>query len=246
MTANLNSHWLNQKLLWFLATVFGFAVGWITGWFILDSIPQSAWTKIIFWVYPTGGAGLEMGLSQWILIHRIYKYAYFWIPITAMGFIAGTGSMLTLLVAVSTYFKGSFYSELGGMLVTYTTIAPIALLLGPFCQWLILRSGNGSISTREFLKIIVGWILAISSLYVMMFPIGALVQTSSVILNWISLGVVTIPSGLILAGAMITSHLCSLTNFSSPQTPETPRRESPTPLLNHPPASRADLVSSLR
>jgi len=197
--------YFKNKQLWYLATVRSFAVGWALGWEILDAIPGSKLTQMIFWAYPAGVAGLGMGFSQWFLIRRIYKYAFLWIPATFIGLIASTGATLTLYLAIPAYFEGKFDYLYGGMLVTFTPIAPIALLFGPFCQWILIRNVASSQSFMMILKIGIGWVFATALLFVMfyLFIILAPVIEDSIpfihFLRFLFMTVVAIPSGLVFA-----------------------------------------------
>jgi len=205
MTTNSLKHKFNKKQLWYLATVCGFGIGWVLGWKVLDFFPSSKWLQIIFWAYPVGGAGLGMSLSQWGLIRKTYKYAYLWIPITTIGFIASIGGTLLLIYAIPAFFEGSFYSTFEHWVSSLTAVAPIIILLGPFCQWFIIRDIADGQPYKEILKISVGWIAATFLLIIMFYILLFITDSfSSIGLFFISVGI-AIPSGLVFAQATKTA-----------------------------------------
>jgi len=158
-------------------------------------------------VYPSGIAGLAMGFSQWSIIRRMHKYTYLWIPVTTIGSIASIGAALTFVVALPAYSEGLFFHKIGGMLVIFTLIAPIALLIGPIFQWLIIRCIGGNLSSKELSKICVGWIVAAFLPFVMFYLIHLRNPWIMLIHPWyryfISLFlyviVLNIPSGVVFA-----------------------------------------------
>ncbi len=161
---------LNKKHLWYLATVCGFTIGFLIGGGILrPSHPWSGpWLELIFWAFPAAGAGFGMGFGQWLLLRHIHKNAYLWIPITTIGVVASMGGLLLLLVVAFEVSDGSlpsFFMQLPSWFVPLTIIAPLVILVGPFCQWLIIR-GVTEQPSKELLKMSVGWILAILSLFI--------------------------------------------------------------------------------
>lgn len=127
----------------------------------LDSLPRPYSRSILMWVPPPALAGLAMGLTQWFFIRRLHKFSILWIPITAVGLIASTGAVLTLVLAIPAYLEGSFSYKFDGLLETFTPIAPIAFLMGPVCQVLLLRSVKSGQVFKEIIKLCVGWLAAI-------------------------------------------------------------------------------------
>src|SRR3990172_5443289 len=205
MTTNSLKYKFNKKQLWYLVTVCGFGIGWVLGWKVLDFYPSLRSIQTIFWAYPVGGAGLGMGISQWSLIRKTYKYAYLWIPITTIGFIATTGGTLLLIYAIPAFFEGSFYSTFERWVASLTAVTPIIILLGPFSQWLIMRDIASGQSYKEILKISIGWIVATFLLIIMfIFLLFITDSFSGIGLSFMIAGI-AIPSGLIFAQATKTA-----------------------------------------
>jgi uncharacterized Tic20 family protein len=200
-----------KKQLWYLTTVFGFAIGMAVGWWFLLSYEistplQAQLMELFFWVFPAGGAGLGMGLVQWISIRRIHKNTYLWILATAIGVIIMMGGALLILTFASYYGGGHLswlLSNLPGWFVPLAIITPIIIFTGPFLQWLVLRHVTNNYSFKELLKLGIGWILAIIILGIMFGLSAKLVHTRNDILNSLTLFVTTIPSGLIFAHSTI-------------------------------------------
>lgn len=207
------THRFDKKLLWYLTTVCGFTLGLAIGAMILSSIPPSPWMEPTFWAIPAGGAGLGMGLGQWTLIRRIHKNAYLWILATTIGVIATTGGTLLLTLIINAFFKGSLSAFFGHFadwftpwLVLLIVIAPAAIIIGPFCQWLIVRNAVGGRPSKEIIKMSAGWILAILLLFIMLFFTGIIFHSRNIILNLLVFGVSALPSGLIFAQATIAAN----------------------------------------
>jgi len=206
------THIFGKKQLWYLATVCGFAIGFTTGLDVLKpSHPWSGpWLEMIFWAFPAGGAGFGMGFGQWILIRRVYKNAFLWIPATTIGVIAITGGALLLTLVISAFFGESlsaFFRNFADWFVPWvkllTIISPVAIILGAILQWLMLRYFTKSQSLKGFLRVSAGWISAFILLFIMFGLVGNLVQTRNDILNLLAPIVSTIPSGLIFAYSTI-------------------------------------------
>ena len=160
MMTNSLTRRLTEKRFWYIATVCSFVLGWTIGWMSLDSLPRPYSRSILMWVPPPALAGLAMGFGQWVLIRRLHKFSFLWIPITAVGLIASTGAALTLVLALPAYLEGSFPYKFDGLLKTFTPLAPIALLIGPLCQGLLLRSVLSRQAFKEIIKLVVGWLVA--------------------------------------------------------------------------------------
>jgi len=213
MTINSLTHRYDKKQLWYLATVCGFTIGWATGWAIILCVQSLPWRELLFWAIPAGGAGLGMGLGQWTLIRRIHKNAYLWIPATTIGVIATIGGTLLLTLIINAFFKGSlsaFFTQFADWfipwLVLLTVIAPMAIIIGPFCQWLIVRDVVGGQPSKEILKMSAGWILTILLLVIMLLFTGTIFHSRNIIINLLIFGVSAIPSGLIFAQATIAAN----------------------------------------
>ena len=159
MTINSFSLKFTPKQIWYFATMCSFTIGWSIGWIYLNFQPYSILLSYIFWVYPIGIAGLTMSLSQWALFRRTYRFSYLWIPIITLGSIASTGAALALGVPV-------YLGEFKDLLIPFT---PIALLIGPVCQWLMIRKVAGRYSFKEISQICILWIAATSLPIVMVY-----------------------------------------------------------------------------
>lgn len=201
-------HQFNKKKLWYLVTVCGFTIGLSMGGMILSNIPILPWLEILFWAIPASGAGLGMGIGQWILLRRKYKYAYVWVFVTTIGVIGAIGGTLLLAVVINALLNDTlsiFFAQFTDWFVPWLNllvfIAPIAILIGPFCQWLITHDKITSQSFKEILKANAGWVLAILVLGFMLFFSGTILRSHNSLLNLIIFIVSTIPSGLIFAHA---------------------------------------------
>jgi hypothetical protein len=202
----------SKKQIWYLATVGGFIIGWIFGWLIMSGITsRSAIHLATFWAYPAVGAGLGMGLCQWRVALRSRKYGYLWIPVTTVGFTASVGATLTLLLAASTYASGIYDFAYAGLVALFTPIAPFSLLIGPICQWFLVRDISINEPYKELIKFIAGWVISTFLVFGMLYlflEISDNVSTTND-LNWIIgflvLIVITIPSGLVFARTTINT-----------------------------------------
>jgi MFS family permease len=209
MSTNTLSHVFGKKQLWFLVTVCGFAVGFAIGWWILGyyepSTPEQAWwMELFFWTLPATGAGIGMGLAQWIIIRSIHNntYLYLWIPATAIGFIVIIGGALLILAVTSYYYLGNLswlFSNLPSWFIPLTIITPIIIFMGPFLQWLILRQVTNNNSFKELQRMSLGWILSTILLFILLGLTGTAIQTRNEIVNSLGVAMSTIPSGLIFA-----------------------------------------------
>ena len=209
MTINSLTHRFGKRPMWYLATTGGFTIGLAIGW----AIPlyfQLPWQEILFWAIPAGGAGLGMGFGQWILMRGVYKSTYLWIPATTIGVVGAIGGTLLLTLIINAFFKGSlsaFFTQFEDWfipwLVLLTVISPVAIIIGPFCQWLIVRHGIRNHPSKEILKMSVGWILAFLLLFTMLYVTGSLFHSRNIALNSLVLGLSAIPSGLIFAQSTI-------------------------------------------
>lgn len=201
MTINSFKNKFNKKQLWYLATVCGFAIGFIIGVAIEDAVfgPR---LELFFWAFPASGAGFGMGFGQWILIRRVHKSAYLWIFGTTIGVIVIGGGAL-LVFAVINYYRAEnlswLYSHLPSWFIPLTIITPIIIFIGPFLQWLMLRHVMKNQSFKTFLKLSMGWILAIIIFFMMFGLLGTLVHSRNEILNYIAGVAALMPSGLIFA-----------------------------------------------
>lgn len=210
---NSCSYVAGQKSRWYLATMFGLSIGLAMGWAALLSIPSSPLLELTFWIIPAAGAGLGMGLGQWMLIRRTHKNAFLWIPATAIGFIAIIGSMLLLTMITNAFFEKSisgFFKQFEDWfipwLVLLSVISPVAIIIGPFCQWLIVRDALGSRTFKEILKMCAGWIFATLLLGFMLFFTGSVFHSRSIIFNLLIFGVNAVPPALIFAQATIAAN----------------------------------------
>jgi hypothetical protein len=202
MAINLFTSRLTKENMWRLVTFCSFVAGAAIGWIYLYFAPYSKLSHYIFWVYPSGMAGLVMGFSQWNMIRRMHKYAYLWIPVMTIGVIASIGAALTFVVAVPAYLEGSFFDKVGGLLVLFTLIAPIALFIGPICQCLMVRYFVGESFSKDLFEICVGWVLAAFLPFVMFYLINLIdhrFRSNSLIPFFLYAIVLNIPSGLALA-----------------------------------------------
>jgi hypothetical protein len=207
MPINTPARIFGKKPLWYLATIFGFAIGTAIGELFLLSYElvtywPARWIEVFFWVFPAGGAGLGIGLSQWILIRRIHKNAYFWILATTIGIIMIIGGALLILVLTSYYRLGNqtwLFSNLPSWYVPLAIVTPIIIFTGPFLQWLILSQVTNNHSFKELLRISIGWILSTSILFILLALTANVIQARNEIVNLFSVALSTIPSGFILA-----------------------------------------------
>lgn len=213
MTTNSLASRFNNKSLWHFATVCGFTVGWTIGWAIILYLQSLPWMEILFWVIPSGGAGLGMGLGQWMLMRRSYKNAALWIPTTAIGFIATIGGILLLTMITNAFFEGSipaffkqFVDWFTPWLILLAAIAPAAIIIGPLCQWLIIRNALSRQPFVEILKMCGGWIFATLLLGFLLFFIESVFHSRSIILNLLIFCASAVPSGLIFAQATIDAN----------------------------------------
>ncbi len=207
----------DKKYLWYLATVCGFTIGLLVGGDVLKpSNHLFDWLgsdmKLLFWAFPAAGAGLGMGLAQWILIHYVHKknFLFLWIPSTTIGVVGITGGALLLVLSISAFFEGSlsaFFRNFADWFVPWvkllTIISPVAIIIGAFLQWLMVRHFTKNQSFKEFLKMSMGWISAFIILFIMFGILGMLVQSRNDILNFFVVVTATIPSGLIFAYSTI-------------------------------------------
>ncbi|MBK8617074.1 MAG: hypothetical protein IPN96_08145 [Anaerolineales bacterium] len=205
---------LNKNHLWYLATVFGFAIGFVIGGDVLrPSHPWAGpWLEPIFWAFPAGGAGLGMGLAQWVLIHYVHKktFLFLWIPATTIGVVGITGGALLLALVVSAFFEGSlsaFFMNFEDWFVPWvkllTIISPVAIIIGAVFQWLFVRHVTKNHSFKELLKMGMEWISAFIMLFIMFGILEMLVQSHNDILNYFVAVAATTPSGLIFAYSTI-------------------------------------------
>jgi len=208
MSINPHPQIFDKKTLWYIATVCGFAIGFVIGGDVLrPSHPWAGpWLEPIFWAFPAGGAGFGMGLAQWLLIRRVHKKAFLWIPATTIGVIAITGGALLLTLVTSAFLReslSSFFRNFADWFVPWlkllTTLSPVAILLGAVLQWLMLRHFTKSQTLKEFLRIGVGWISAFIMLFIMFGLVGNLFHSRNDILNFLVGMMTTIPTGLIFA-----------------------------------------------
>jgi hypothetical protein len=205
MSINSPSHVFGKKSLWYLATICWFAVGSLIGWDILRPAHpwHGPWLEMIFWAFPSAGAGLGMGLGQWILIRRVHKNAFLWIFATAFGAISIAGGTSLLMLIALNGSLSVFYRYLQDWFIPWlqllAIISPVAILIGAFLQWLMVRHFTRNRSFKELLKLSLGWILGIIILFIMFGLIGEIVHTRIYILNLLALFISTIPSGLIFA-----------------------------------------------
>jgi len=213
MTINSSTRRFDKKPLWHLVTVCGFTIGWITGGVVILYIQPLPWQEILFWAIPAGVAGLGMGLAQWILIRRIHKRAYLWIPATTVGFVATIGGALLLTIILNAFFTGSlssFFTQVEDWftpwLVLLAVISPVAIIIGPFCQWLIVRDAVGGQPFKEILKMSAGWIFATLLLGFMLLFTGSVFHTRNIILNLIVFSLSAIPSGFIFAKTTVIAN----------------------------------------
>src|SRR5512138_984741 len=193
---------LTKENTWRLTTFCSFVAGAAIGWMYLRFSPYSKLGHYIFWIYPSGMAGLTMGFSQWNIIRRKHKFAYLWIPVITISVIASIGAALTFIVALPAYLEGSFFNKVGGMLGLFTLIAPIALFIGPICQSLIVRYIVGDSFSKDILEICIGWIVAAFLPFVMFYLINLIDHRfgpGSLIPFFLYAIVLNIPSGLVLA-----------------------------------------------
>ena len=123
-----------------------------------------------------------------------------------IGVIASVGATLTLLFAIPAYFRGAYETAYGGMVATYTPVAPFALLIGPTFQWLMAWDSLGGERFKILLKFILGWILSILMLIGLFYLSLGIDPGRSSNSNLFMLGIflfvfigIPIPSGLILA-----------------------------------------------
>jgi hypothetical protein len=100
-----------------------------------------------------------------------------------------------LVLAIPAYFEGSFSYRFGGILAIFTPIVPIALLIGPLCQWLITRSVGHAF--KEIVKICVGWIFATFLPFLLFYLINLMEP------------IVIIDSFTMIVGAMMASGILS-------------------------------------
>jgi hypothetical protein len=206
------THRFGKNQLWYIATALGFAIGFAVGADVLTPSNNifDTWLgpnmKLFFWIFPAGGAGVGMGLAQWILIRRIHKNAYLWLLATAVGVVVIFGGALLIFV-VTNYYRGGnlswLFSNVPSWIVPVTVITPIIIFIGPFFQWLIMRYFTKNHSFREFLKMSIGWIISTVVLFTLFGLGGSLVRTRNDILNWLAVMASTIPSGLIFAYSTI-------------------------------------------
>jgi len=205
---------INKNQLWYLATVCGFAIGFVIGGDVLrPSHPWAGpWLEPIFWAFPAGGAGLGMGLAQWILIYYVHKktFLFLWIPATTIGVVGITGGALLLVIIISAFFEGSlsaFFRNFADWFVPWvkllTIISPVAIIIGAVFQWLMVRHFTKNQSFKELLKMGLGWISGFITLFIMFGILGMLVQSRNDILNFFVAIAATIPSGLIFAYSTI-------------------------------------------
>lgn len=192
---------LDDKYLWHFLTVCGFVIGWHTGWWLLGLYESSAWLQITFWIFPISGAGFGMSFGQWILIRQVYKNAYLWIPVTTISVVACTGGILLITFAIQYLVEGrlsAFFMEFSSWGILLPIITPAALVVGPFFQWLIMRRITPGQSFKEFIKITIGWVVAILLL-------GVMFRMTAHMNGIIPFLLIPIPSGLFFSLSTITA-----------------------------------------
>lgn len=203
---------LGKKQFWYIATVSGFAIGFFIGADVLrPSHPWAGdWLEMIFWAFPAGGVGFGMGFGQWLLIRRVHKNAFLWIPATTIGVMGITGGSLLLTLIINAFFQESlsaFFRNFVDWFVPWikllTVFSPVAIIIGAVLQWLMVRHFTKNQSFKELLRIGMGWISAFIMLFIMFGILGMLVQSRNDILNYFVAVVATIPSGLIFAYSTI-------------------------------------------
>lgn len=203
MTTNLKRQNFNTNQLWYLATVCGFTIGLVLGTWFWDynSLSLHRW-EIFFWVPTAAGAGLGMGIAQWFCIRRLHKKTFLWVVATTIGVIVIIGGALLVVAVTSYYHLGTLswlYSQMPGWFVPLTFMTPLIIFLGPLLQWLIVRSMLPDRSLKEFVRISVGWIFSIVTLFIMLGLLTTLVRSRNELVNVLAGVVATIPSGLIFA-----------------------------------------------
>lgn len=198
-----------KKSQWYLATMFGLSIGLTMGWAALLSVPSSPLLELTFWMIPATGAGLGMGLGQWMLIRQTHKNAFLWIPATTIGFIAIIGGMLLLTMITHAFLEGTiskFFRQFEDWfipwLILLIVISPMAILIGPFCQWLIVRDALGSQKFREILKMCAGWFFATLLLGFLLYFTGSVFHSHSLLI----FGLNAVLPALIFAQATIAAN----------------------------------------
>jgi hypothetical protein len=204
-------HKLNKQQTWYLITVCGFTAGLVLGaWFISHNNPlvsgKAGFLELFFWVFPTAGAGVGMGLGQWSLIRHSHKNAYLWIFATTIGIILITGGSLLVFAIINYSQLGNtswLFSQLPRWFTPLTIISPIIIFTGPFFQWLVMRHVTRNKSIMGFLKLSLGWVLAIITLFIMLGISGTAAQGQNGIFNLLGGIAATVPTGLIFAYSTI-------------------------------------------
>jgi hypothetical protein len=203
-----------NKTFWYLVTVSGFAFGFLAGsYFLLPSQPwHGPWLESIFWAFPASGAGLTMGIGQAIFLRRRYKYAFLWFMVTTIGIIGVAGGILLLTMLLSyslnggvSNFLGLFADEAVPLVIVFTIISPIAIFLGPVCQWLIIRKLVEDTRVIELIKLSVAWILAFPLFIFILAVSQELFRSRSDLVNSLILILCAIPSGLLFAKATVAT-----------------------------------------
>jgi hypothetical protein len=114
------------------------------------------------------------------------------------------GAALTLVLAIPAYLDGSFSYKFDGLLEMFTPVVPIALLVGPICQWLFLRNLVSVQSSRELIKLCVGWLTATFLPFVtiyLMVLLGSFIGEPPIIITIFAVAIIGLPSGLVYASA---------------------------------------------
>ncbi len=209
MTTNSRSPRLNKKQLWYLATIFGFSIGFAAGCMVVWSTQSLPLKETFFWVYMVSGASLGMALCQWVILRQIHRYAFLWIPVTTLGPIASIVGILSITASIIAFLpEFSPYAPNKVLILGLVALAaPIIILLGPFCQWLIIQSIAKGPALKEIFKISMGWISAIVILGIMFYfallAIGTIPdRDSGLMFVYVFIGMLSaMPSGFIFAWA---------------------------------------------